>query len=160
MRRNSFLTFLAALIPGIGYMYLGLIRRGIQFLLLYLLIEPVFRIVGLSFLASIIKIPLWFYTFFDTFNVANKLDRGEIVYDSDIFGNGSFQVDGRWANLLNDKWILIAGWALVILGVLGVINKAFYGNEIYNLIRSYISTYFIPVIFIAIGAYLLYKNNR
>ncbi|KRQ87961.1 hypothetical protein ABG79_00126 [Caloramator mitchellensis] len=160
MRRNSLLTFLSALIPGVGYMYLGLVRRGIQFLILFLLVEPVFDMVGLGFLSTIVKVPIWFYTFFDTFNLANKIDRGEIVHDSDLFGNGNFRINESISNLFSNKFLTLVGWGLILIGIIAVFNKMFYGYELYNLIRSYISTYFVPVLFIAIGAYLLLKNKR
>ena len=83
-KRSSFLTFIASLIPGLGYMYLGLIKKGIQAMVVFFLIEPLFRFIGLGGLSSIISIPLWFYLFFDTFNIARKIDRGEFVSDSDF----------------------------------------------------------------------------
>ncbi|SEG01732.1 hypothetical protein SAMN05660865_01554 [Caloramator fervidus] len=158
MKRNGFLTFLAALIPGVGYMYLGFIRRGIQFLLLYLLIEPVFKLVGLGFLASFVKIPIWFYTFFDTFNLAEKMDRGEIVYDKDIFGD--FYFEDRLGDIMNSKLTFIIGWLLILTGIFSILNKIFYDYEIYNLIKSYVKTYFIPVSFIIIGGYLIFKGKK
>lgn len=55
--------------------------------------------------------------------------------------------------------LIVAGWALVIIGILLIINKIFPDNEIYNFIKQSIGTYFVPVIFIFVGVYLLVKKK-
>jgi len=164
-KRSSFLTFLAALVPGLGYMYLGLIKKGIQAMVIFFMIEPLFRFIGLGGLVSIISIPLWFYLFFDTFNIARKLDRGEFVGDSDfIFSNYNHfnnkeNINKGVIKIMGSKGSIIAGWALVIIGVLSIINKLFPDNNIYIFIKQSIGTYFIPVLFVFVGVYLLVKKK-
>jgi hypothetical protein len=164
-KRSSFLTFIASLIPGLGYMYLGLIKKGIQAMVIFFLIEPVFRFIGLGGLSSIISIPLWFYLFFDTFNIARKLDRGEFVSDSDfIFSkyhhfNNKENINDDTIKNIGDKGGLVAGWALVVIGTLSIINKIFPNNTIYIFIKQSIGTYFVPVLFVFVGVYLLVKKK-
>lgn len=164
-KRSSFLTFIAALIPGLGYMYLGLIKKGIQAMVIFFLIEPVFRFLGLGWLASIISIPLWFYLFFDTFNVARKLDRGEFVSDSDFIFNKYYHFNNKEnvndgaMKYMGDKGGIVAGWALVIIGALSIINKLLPENLIYHFIKQSIGTYFVPVLFVFVGVYLLVKKK-
>jgi hypothetical protein len=164
-KRSSFLTFIASLIPGLGYMYLGLIKRGIQAMVIFFLIEPLFKFIGLGGLSSIISIPLWFYLFFDTFNIAHKLDRGEFVSDSDfIFSkyhnfNNKEPVNAEAIKNISDKGGLVAGWALVTIGTLSIINKIFPDNTIYIFIKHSIGTYFVPVLFVFVGVYLLVKKK-
>jgi len=164
-KRSSFLTFLAALVPGLGYMYLGLIKKGIQAMVIFFMIEPLFRFIGLGGLVSIISIPLWFYLFFDTFNIARKLDRGEFVGDSDfIFSNYNHfnnkeNINEGVIKIMGSKGSIIAGWALVIIGALSIINKLFPDNNIYIFIKQSIGTYFIPVLFVFVGVYLLVKKK-
>ncbi|MFD3158511.1 hypothetical protein ACFIJ5_16920 [Haloimpatiens sp. FM7330] len=175
-RRSGFLTFLAALIPGVGYMYLGLLNMGIQALLIFLLIGPLFSLIGLGALAGIFKFALWLYTFFDTFNIAHKIDRGENINDCELFfrryngfqhtktQNDNLNNDDNYThtfNKLNNKRDLqIIGWIFIILGGLAVINKVFEGNDIYYMIKSSISQYFVPVLFIVAGIYILYKKEK
>lgn len=168
-RRSGFLTFVAALIPGVGYMYLGLMRKGLEALLIYMLLIPVFSMLGLGFIGGILRTILWFYTFIDTFNIARRIDMGEIVLDSDLFiskfldretfnyaGNTS---GGNYNRDMDKKvWITIA-WALIIIGILSITNKLFSGNEIYYVIKSAINKYFLPVIFIIAGTCLLIKRK-
>lgn len=160
--RSSFLTFLTALIPGVGYMYLGLVKKGIQILMLYLLIGPVFNIIGIGFLSAIVKIPIWFYTFFDTFTVANKIDKGEPVPDMDFIFN-KYMKDGSQVALDREKLgknlSLIIAIGLIAVGGIAILHNFSQGSELYGLIRSFISTYFIPVLFVLGGIYLLFKNK-
>lgn len=164
-KRSSFLTFIASLIPGLGYMYLGLIKKGIQAMVVFFLIEPLFRFIGLGGLSSIISIPLWFYLFFDTFNIARKIDRGEFVSDSDfIFSkyhnfNNKENISQESAKNMGSKGGLVAGWALVIIGTLSIINKLFPDNTIYQFIKQSIGAYFVPVFFVFVGVYLLVKKK-
>jgi TM2 domain-containing membrane protein YozV len=160
--RSSFLTFLTALIPGVGYMYLGLVKKGIQILALYLLIEPVFSILGIGFLSAIVKIPIWFYTFFDTFTVANKIDRGEPVPDMDLIFN-KYMKNGSQVVLDREKlgknFSLIVAIGLIVVGGIAILHNFSIGSPLYGLIRSFVSTYFIPVLFVLGGIYLLFKNK-
>jgi hypothetical protein len=162
MYRSKVLTFLSALVPGVGYMYLGLVKKGVQALVAFLLIEPIFRFIGLREIGDILQIVMWFYTFFDTFSTANKIDKGEPVSDSDFFinkykGNGSFS---SYKSVTSNKNIIvIAAWALIIIGCLAILNKLFYTSEVFHLIRSYINMYFLPVILVLAGVYLLLKNK-
>lgn len=161
-RRNGFLTFLSALIPGVGYMYLGLVRKGIQVLLLFLLIEPVFSVLGIGgFLSFIAKLSVWIYTFFDTFNTAAKLDRGEHVEDTDFIFNKrgeGYPVTERIQ--LNKRFILIIAWALIIIGIMAIFNKVFEYDELFILITGYIRRYFLPVTLVLVGIYMLFKNKE
>ncbi len=156
---------MAGLIPGLGYMYLGLMRKGIQAMIIFFLIEPILGAIGLGCLANIIQIPLWFYLFFDTFNIAQKLDRGEFVNDSDFIFN-QYHYLSKKENLnddslenMRDKGGQIIGSALVIIGVISIINKLFPNNSIYNFIKQSIGTYFVPVVFVFVGIYLLIKKK-
>lgn len=160
--RSSFLTFLTAIIPGAGYMYLGLVKKGIQVLVLFLLISPVFDILGIGFLSLIVKIPFWFYTFFDTFTVANKIDRGEPVPDMDFIFN-KYMKDGSQVTVDREKlgknFSLIVAIGLIVVGSIAILHNFSEINPLFGLIRSFISTYFIPVLFVLGGIYLLFKNK-
>jgi len=163
--RNSFLTFVTACIPGVGYMYHGLIKKGVQVLFLYMLIGPILYFIGLGFLSHLIKICIWFYTFFDTFAVSNKIKRGEYVPDSEfIFKNyvnteNSYSVTPTWNERINRQGWVILGSFLIILGILSILNQVFIDSDIYKYIRSYASQYFIPIIFIVIGVLILFRKK-
>ena len=161
-RRNSFLTFVAACIPGVGYMYLGLILKGIEALALYLLISPVFDTIGLNWLARILKIILWIYLFFDTYTLAHKLDRGETVPDTDfIFNRNSNGQVGAQPNFNFDenKWKALA-WVLIVIGVFAVLNLTLSTLPFYSIIKEYISRFFIPALLILGGVFILVRKPK
>jgi TM2 domain-containing membrane protein YozV len=164
--KNSFITFITACIPGVGYMYNGLIKKGVQVLFLYLLIGPILSFIGLSFLSHLIKICIWFYTFFDTFAVSNKIKRGEYVPDSEFIlknyvnMNNSHNENITWNGRINKQGWVILGSSLIILGGLSILNQIFIDNDIYKYIRSYASQYFIPIVLIVIGISILFKKRE
>lgn len=162
-KRSGFLTFLTALIPGVGYMYLGLIKKGIQVLLIFLLVGPFFRLLGLGFLAWIVQITIWFYTFFDTFSVARMLDMGQPIHDTDfIFSkyvkDGEYPVVDR--NKIGKNLSLIIAITLILLGSFAILNNLLKNNQLYGIIKNYVSTLFIPVLLVLAGIYLLFKNRK
>lgn len=166
-RRRELITFITALIPGVGYMYLGLARKGVQFLALYLLIEPLLNFIGLGFLSGIIKIPIWFYTFFDTYHLAHKIDRGESVSDVDFIFNknsngspisGEFDFSNISNQIGKNGWMFIA-WLLIIVGILALLNKFFYMTGIFHYIQWTLKSYFVPLLLVALGVFLLAKKN-
>lgn len=164
--RNGFLTFIAACIPGVGYMYNGLIKKGVQTLFLYMLIKPVLMFIGLGFLSHLVRVCIWFYTFFDTYSIANRIRCGEYVPDSEFifknyvdttkFTEGNFSYN----ELINKQGWVILGSSLVVLGGISIFNQLFIDYDIYKYIRSYVTQYFIPLLFIAIGILILAKKRR
>ena len=155
-KKSGFLTFITALIPGVGYMYYGLQRRGVETFVLFLLISPVLRALGLNVLSPIISIPFWFYTFFDTYSIAHKYEAGEILEDISLFNKNNELGRRILANdkFKKDKWIILA-WILILLGTFAILNKIFYLSIFFSNIRVYL----VPVLFILSGVYILTKKN-
>ncbi|KGK87240.1 hypothetical protein [Clostridium sp. HMP27] len=162
MRRSSFLTFLAALIPGVGYMYLGLMKKGLEALAIYLLIEPVFGIIGLG-IAGILKIIFWFYTFIDTFNLANRIDQGEIIMDSsfimDKFINNNGTMTNNFQASSKKLWNVI-GILFIIIGIMAILDKTLVGLDVYYYVKSVMNKFLVPIILILFGVYILFKGNK
>ncbi|HAZ36705.1 MAG TPA: hypothetical protein DEF85_00945 [Clostridiaceae bacterium] len=159
MRRDKWLLFISAIIPGVGYMYLGLIRKGIEALILFLIIGPIFRLIGISWLTNIVRFPFWLYTFFTTYEIATQQDLGVYVPDTDFINikKPNKNVNMSDKNIAILKNVLAA--VLIIAGLIVILNKAFAGNEVYNLIISYIKTYLFPVLLIFGGLYILFRNS-
>jgi TM2 domain-containing membrane protein YozV len=160
-RKNSFLTFIAALIPGVGYMYLGLIKKGVQTLALFLLVKHFFPLLGIGFLNNIILAPFWFYTFFDTFNIVAKVNRGESVNDSEFVFQGHNGSSFNMGNFSRDqRGFLVLAWMLILIGALALVDRMFEGSGVYYLILSQIKAYFFPLILIAGGIYMIIKEDK
>ncbi|MBE6068605.1 MAG: hypothetical protein E7211_13055 [Clostridium lundense] len=162
MRRSSFLTFVAALIPGVGYMYLGLMKKGLEALAIYLLIEPVFGVIGLG-LAGILKIIFWFYTFIDTFNLANRIDQGEIIMDSSFIMDKFVNNNGTMANNFqasSKKLWNVIGILFIIIGIMAILDKTLVGLDVYYYVKSVMNKFLVPIILVLFGVYILFKGNK
>lgn len=154
-KRSSFVTFLVSLFPGAGYMYFGMLRKGLETIILFLLVPVILRAIWLDALVGIFCVPVWLYTFFDTYHIAHKVDRGEVINDESWFVKNGESIKINVDGLDNGIW-KIAAWALIILGVLSIANKIFNYFSIFYIIRSY----FIPIIFVLLGVYILFRGNR
>lgn len=205
-RKNSFLTFLTALIPGVGYMYLGLMRKGVEALLIFLVLRRFFDIMSLSAIGWLLSVVLWFYCFIDTFNVAHRINMGEFVPDSDFIlgkiinnfnnnndqhyynnsNNGQFnnqnngqnngQYNNQYYNQNNQSYNstytnvpnpnssrnlgIAIGVFLVVVGVFAIFNQIFINTDLYQVVKNYLYMYFLPVLIIGLGVYLLLKSSN
>lgn len=160
-KRNGLITFISALIPGVGYMYLGLIKKGVQTLALFLMVDYFLPLLGIGFLENIILIPFWCYTFFDTYNIAAKLNRGEQVNDTDYIFEKTNWLASNTTSVSGDRsFFIILAWALIVVGILAIINKLMGNNYYYRLIMSCINIYFFPTLLIVGGIFLLVRENK
>lgn len=152
-RKNGFLTFIFACIPGTGYMYYGLLKKGLDMLMILIIASILPDVLGIGILSPLIIVPLWFYCFFDTFNVARKYERGEILEDKSVFTEKTNIVSSDFLN--NNKILKITGWVLIILGIFAIMNKVLEQFGYYDIVKAYL----IPIIFIGIGVYILVKKK-
>jgi len=134
MRKKRFLAFMFALIPGCGHMYLGYMRRGVEFMIMfaasvYLSFTFVTNI-RMDMIGAIFMILLpviWLYQMFDSMNTLSRMRILEMQYAED----DGFFIPGI-SNITN-------------LAVLNVFKK-----------RGVIKA--IAIIFICLGAYILFIN--
>ena len=66
MKKNGFLTFCFAFIPGAGQMYQGYMKRGLSLISIFcvgIMISAIFSY------ATVLLPIVWMYSFFDTFNL-------------------------------------------------------------------------------------------
>jgi hypothetical protein len=111
---SKFLLFILSALPGLGYMYLGLIKRGLLvmaafFLNIYLMAQ--FEIPMLAFVIPII----FFASFFDGFKILRQIREGQTVEDTveDLLG------------FVSKHKVIIFG-ALAVVISLGVLNNMLY----------------------------------
>ena len=74
MKKNGFLTFIFACIPGAGQMYYGYMQRGLSLITMFIACFIVGAIINpLAALAIIV----WMYSFFDTYDLVRHLAAGD-----------------------------------------------------------------------------------
>ncbi|SHN18506.1 hypothetical protein [Gracilibacillus kekensis] len=100
-KKSKMLATALSIFPGAGHMYLGLQKRGLQLMVAFLLSIYILDVLNLSIFLFLIPI-IWFFSFFDALQLANKLEY-EIVDDVPVI---KYLVNQQ-------KWI---GIGLLVLG--------------------------------------------
>lgn len=148
-RRPKLLVFLFSLIPGAGHMYLGAMTRGLQLMALFFgtLFITVTTGSPVDQLWPILVAPvLWFYSFFDSLEAAGRVARGEEVADTPI----------PYLQLGGARWGRAAGWALVVLGGLALLNNlGFMIPGLHLWVRRLLG----PAVLVGVGVWLLKKDT-
>lgn len=81
MKKNAFLTFLFACIPGAGQMYYGYMRRGLSLIVMCCVAAGVGSILPPIMLAVPV---IWMYAFFDTYDLIRYMAAGTPNHNADL----------------------------------------------------------------------------
>ncbi|NIK72342.1 hypothetical protein [Paenibacillus sp. BK720] len=90
-QREKTSTVMLSLIPGLGHMSLGLMQRGITFLVAFLGLFAVVVFIGVvtntaAFLVFLLGLPvIWIYSIFDAIQQLHRKQRGEELSDRPLF---------------------------------------------------------------------------
>ena len=176
-KKNKILTFMFACLPGAGHMYLGFMKMGLSFMILF------FGVCGLAALADqilyfltapiIMILPvIWFYAFFDCINKNGAGDEEFASFeDRFLFSDAAELQNIRWNagfGFLTSKApriaigfiILISGVSMLCRNLLSMID--WYYWEQLEVIRNILYSLFnrlpqlaISVAIIALGIWLI-----
>ena len=113
-RKHGFLLFVTSCVPGCGQMHQGYMKRGISLLMGLCLVFILAMFLKLDYLL-IFLLPLWLYSFFDSFNLRNLMEQGIAEPDAWLFGLPEMDSE-KLAALCRERHSFV-GWGLVILGV-------------------------------------------
>ncbi len=150
-KRGAFAVLVLSLIPGGGYMYLRLMNRGLQALIIFFVTIFLASVANFGVLGGLVIPVLMLYSIFDSQQLASQMNEDLFIEDKPYLDIG------------NPNWQNILGYILIGLGIL-----ALFSNSLGILVLSYnIQPYaFIverlapPLIIIAIGAYILYRSLK
>lgn len=166
MKKSSLLTFLFAFIPGAGHMYLGAMKKGVSLMLAFSTLIAIMGLFNLGFLGVLLPV-LWFYSFFDTFNLRNMPYEQRVLYEDKFLFDLDVMFEKDWMSLMKKRHKLTGG-ILVFLGLWIVFNNLIspflwqlqeYLPWLYDLIRS-IPTLLVAVTIICFGIYLLFGGRN
>lgn len=154
-QNKKILALVLSIIPGVGHLYLGLQKQGIELMAAFFL--SFFLSDWIRFSAFLIFVPIiWFYSLFDVFHkVSGNRDMtdDDILSITDILGNSSFiRNKGR-----------VFGYGLIIIGILVILNRVVFPNiELFlsYSIRNDIQTTLVAIILIFGGIKLINMNRK
>ena len=112
--KHGLLLFVASCIPGCGEMYQGYMKRGVSILTAFCGIFALAVFLEIGALA-VLMLPLWLFSFFDSYNLRSLLAQDAAPADAYLFGLSDVDSQ-RMSNLLQKRHSLV-GWVLVLLGV-------------------------------------------
>ena len=127
MKKNGFLTFIFACIPGAGQMYYGYMQRGLSIAMILILCVMAATVVEpLLFLCLVI----WMYSFFDTYDLIRHMAAGEPKEDS-LLVLGNYEEIKKLVPQHNR----LVGWGLVGFGVWALYDLLI-GNWVYKILTN------------------------
>lgn len=120
--------FCFACVPGCGQMSQGYMKRGISQTIIFCaaLFVVVFMEMGAL---SVLVVPLWLYSFFDSYNLRRQTREGAEPEDAYMFGLS--EMDARRLNQIIGKRHSLIGWILVVAGL-----YSFYHIVAYRFLRG------------------------
>lgn len=109
MKKNAFLTFIFACIPGAGQMYYGYMKRGLSLITFFCLFIMAGTLVDALVVGSII---VWMYSFFDTYDLIRHLAAGDPKEDALL-------LPANWDDIkaMLPQHNKLLGWGLIALGI-------------------------------------------
>lgn len=127
MKKNGFLTFIFACIPGAGQMYNGYMQRGLSIAMMLMLCVMAATVVEpLLFLCLVI----WMYSFFDTYDLIRHMAAGEPKEDS-LLVLGNYEEIKKLVPQHNR----LIGWGLIGFGVWALYDLLI-GNWVYKILTN------------------------
>jgi hypothetical protein len=133
---NKFLLFIMGALPGLGYMYVGLLKRGLFTMAAFS--ATIYLIATVSGWFAFPLAAIVFASFFDGFRLLRQAREGMALQDG-----------------IEDLLAFLKKHKVAILGVVvGIIALELLGNVVRNLSSV------TPFILIALGAYFLFFKKR
>lgn len=165
-KKNSFLTFCFSLLPGAGQMYMGFMKRGISLMSAFFLMIFLSTWLGLSPLMFIMPV-IWFYSFFDVFNLRAMTDADFNAMEDDYILFPDFTKEK--SRMFQNKYRNVIAGALIVVGITILWNNIydlsyrlfprFISNFIYSF-GHYIPQVMIGFAIIAFGIYLIRGKKK
>lgn len=171
-RKNRFFTFILSLVPGLGHLYLGLNKRGLQFMISAFACIVMIKLIPIIF--PFVLAILWFYQLFDGLQKATAInayvdrekptgdDNSEHIYtvhpvledfDRPFLPLESIDIGRGIAPL----WL---GGVFILIGVLVLVRQVF--PQLWWLMQKiHVGSLLLALILIGFGVWLIRKQvNR
>ncbi|MTI85182.1 MAG: hypothetical protein FH756_15120 [Firmicutes bacterium] len=144
--KSKFWAFVSSLIPGVGYMYLGLMRRGLESMILFFGTIFVSSIIHMDELVPFVLPVIFFYSIFDTQRLVGQMIDGYQVRDQALLD---------WEKIGSRSTII--AYVLIGLGTLALLNNLLPQVFFYNGLANRLVP---PLLILGLGIFILYRSTR
>lgn len=167
-KKNGFLTFCFACLPGAGQMFLGFPRRGVSLMFLFFLVAGLTGYFHLEFLVFLLPV-IWFFSFFDAIN-RNSLSDEEFQKLTDDFPG--FPTELPFTKPFSGKLRLGTAIVLILAGVKYLFDNLIsllseWGIRLpvdleyyYDIASYYIPQFLFALLIIIVGLYLIFNKKQ
>jgi hypothetical protein len=149
MSNKMLISILMSVIPGVGHMYLGLMRKGMQLMAAFFIAW--YFVSDLRVTAFMIVIPIiWAYSVFDAMHKASSQ---ETLEDEDLFNN----IPGLTKNMskISGYGLIAVAFIMIFQSVAVPIVRRFFDYEF----GEYLRTIIIAIVFF-VGGIMLLRNTK
>ncbi|UOE94503.1 hypothetical protein [Alkalihalobacillus sp. LMS39] len=155
-KKSKTVATLLAVFPGLGHLYLGLQRRGLQLMAAFLFAIYIIDVLRISFFLFIIPL-IWFYSIFDAMQKSAAYDEGPLE-DKPIVSY--FVNHQRWIGI----GLLLLGLyyffdQVLLPGVVPMLDQYLNTNMIY-MYRNYLQTTVVCLLLIGGGIKLVAGSKK
>lgn len=152
-KKNKSLATVFAVFPGAAHLYLGLQKRGLQFMALFLLSFYVMDVLRLSFFLFLLPL-LWFFSFFDALQTISAQEKGPLE-DKPLIQS--------WSHHQSKIGLL-----LIVLGlyyvfdnfIITTMRQFFRDYKITLWLMNYSQTFFVSLLLIICGIWLMRRQRQ
>lgn len=152
-KRSKILVTLLSAFPGAGHMYLGLQKRGLQLMVLFLGSIYILDILRLSLFLFLIPV-IWFYSFFDGLQQASRYGKEPLVDRPLVEG-----IDNH-RGLVGIALLLLGLYYLGTQFIIPVLDTRFPEFQLDYRFRTYIQTIIVSLLFIGGGLKIALGNRN
>ncbi|MGG4219887.1 multi-tm2 domain protein [Paenibacillus jamilae] len=152
-RRSKMLATILSVFPGAGHMYIGLQKRGLQLMLLFLGFIYILDVLHLSLFLFLIPV-IWFYSFFDALQQVSRYGREQLI-DKPVIG--MFAQYHRWVGL---GLLLLGAYYILINVLVPTLDRLFPDGRIYNIVDMYLRTIIVSFLLIGGGIWMMVGNSK
>ena len=166
--KSGLFTFCFGLIPGMGQMYLGYMKRGVSLMLMFGGIIFVSGLLNFGWLCILLPI-VWAYALFDALNLRAQTPEQAAANPDDYMFDPESVMGQNWSEFISKRHSLF-GWGLVFIGFYSLystfvrpILRDLYDRFGLWWLRSMLDdvpTLVVAVLLIGLGLYLVKGPSR
>ena len=169
MEKNKLFLFLFAMIPGMSHMYLGMLKKGVFLMSLFLApIGLIFLTRGGMEIISCVLPVVWCYSFFDTFRYKGYTKEVRYRMDAEFFDSAKafWQQEAEPMLYRRRKWVglfcIILAIYTFIYNIIGYFFNWFGGKVFwaFYIILSKVPTLLVVLLLLKLGIDLLKKEDE